>query len=115
MHSIPEKDTRTDQLAVSEVDTREVGAVRATPDALPAFNRETTLNLWNWLIANGRCTFLVYIPGAGGYEVVKFEAMTDRFFISAVYKDKIAEKMYHTILSHYTTFGICLNSESWFL
>lgn len=98
-----------------QVETKGLDESWAITDKVPTVNGTGTLSLFNLLIREQRVSFMVTIPGIGGYEVLEFQPMADKFFISVTCKDKVLDTTLQFVVSHYTTFGIYLKSESWFL
>lgn len=84
-------------------------------DRIPALTGDNIINTFNWLIEKNLVTFLVYINGAGHREVTKFIPMADRYFITAICKDKLTDVQLEFVVPHYTTFGIFLNSDTYYL
>lgn len=84
-------------------------------DRIPALTGDNIINTFNWMIDQKLATFLVFINGAGHREVLKFIPMADRYFITAICKDKIKDVTLEFVVPHYTTFGIYLNSDTYYL
>lgn len=84
-------------------------------DRIPALAGDNTINVFNWLIENKLATFILYINGAGHREVTKFIGMADRYFVTAICKDKLSDVSLEFVVPHYTTFGVFLNSDTYYL